>query len=1084
MAAPWLRMPLVLSFLLLAGSIPLAQTQFASLTGRITSTGGDPLPDAEVVATNVATGVSQSAKSNQDGFYTLSALPIGTYRVRATAERFQSSVTTPIRLESGQNARIDLTMQMGFADTIEVTGITPILQTQDAVVGEVLSEATIQHMPLNGRNFSQLSLLLPGVSTPDPNSFTEPKNLNLSGGRPYVNGQREQDNNYMLDGVDMNDAIENRLPYQPSPDALAEVRVDTNNYSAEFGNVAGAVIGSTIKSGTNDFHGNTFEYWRGGRMAANSWDNNRVHAEKAQLQQHVFGATLGGPIVRGKMFFFGDYEGFIRNRPFDAITTVAPEPWRRGDFSALRDSAGQLVVITDPVTGEQFPGNRIESGRFSPIANALLSNPTLYPPPNRSGDVNNLVTPSSDRARTHQGDVKIDANLTDEERIFGRISYQSFRSAPERAALESSLTSKNNAPFLGFAGSWIRMPRSSLMNELLVGFTDVKFQTIAEDWAGIGNANALIGIPGGQPIAGLSRLAIGAYGAGDNGASWFTHTKTVQVAEKFSLFRGRHQAKLGGRWLYRRERFAPSGNYGALGEFDYFGAFTGFAFSDFLLDAVGAKGVSGQVPPFTHLTHHIGIFAQDDVRLGDGLTLNLGLSWEYFSPWVEKDNRQSNIDLQTGQLLLAGQDGNSRALYDAFYGGWEPRLGAAWSPSEKWVVRSGFGVVQYMEGTGWNLRLTYNPPFSFEGQKTFTGAPGSASVGFADITSNVNGGPGTLYRIFARNVRPQLTKQWNVFVERKLTDRLSAQVGYVGSRSSHVVVPFDFNQPQPDPGPVETWRPLDERRPLHALNPAIGMTSGTQSIGVGAYDALQASARQRLSDGLEFLASYTYGKALSDSVGYYGVGWGQTSGQGFYYLDSDHPGRNYGPPPYDVRHNFSLSAVYQLPFGEQRKFGQNWNRALKAVLGGWSVNTIFQAHTGLALTVIDFADQSLQTPHHATMNFPNRACNGAIPGAGVDDAWIDVACFPRAPVGQLGDAGAGILYGPGYWNWDLALDKDVHINAKRYLTVKIEAFNVLNHPNFALQAGSADISSPTTFGRIQNTFSTPRIIELALRFTY
>ena len=223
---------------------------------------------------------------------------------------------------------------------------------------------------------------------------------------------------------------------------------------------------------------------------------------------------------------------------------------------------------------------------------------------------------------------------------------------------------------------------------------------------------------------------------------------------------------------------------------------------------------------------------------------------------------------------------------------------------------------------------------------------------------------------------------------------------------------------------------------------------------------------------------------MSDNVGYYGVGWGQTGGQGFYYLDSDHPERDYGPPPYDMRHNFSLSAIYELPFGKQRKFGQAWSRATNAVLGGWSVNTIFQAHTGLALTVIDFADQSLQAPHHATMNFPNRVCNGAISGAGVDDVWIDVNCFPRAPRGQLGDSGAGILYGPGYWNWDLGLAKDFYINAGRYLTFKIEAFNVLNHPNFALQAGSADISSPTTFGRIQNTFSAPRVVELVLRFTY
>ncbi len=228
-----------------------------------------------------------------------------------------------------------------------------------------------------------------------------------------------------------------------------------------------------------------------------------------------------------------------------------------------------------------------------------------------------------------------------------------------------------------------------------------------------------------------------------------------------------------------------------------------------------------------------------------------------------------------------------------------------------------------MEGTGKNLRLTQNPPFNFEGRRVFdatTGA-GSAAVGFADIVPNTSGGPGTLYRIFAPNLRPQLTKQWNVFVERKLTDSLSAQAGYVGSRSSHMVVPFDFNQPEPDPGPVSTWRPLDQRRPLYALNPDIGVTSGTNSIGVGAYDALQTSVRQRPTEGLEFLASYTYSKSLSDNVGYYGVGWGQTSGQGYYYLDSTDPLRDYGPSPYDMRHNFSFAAIYELPFGRETKFG-------------------------------------------------------------------------------------------------------------------------------------------------------------------
>jgi hypothetical protein len=298
-----------------------------------------------------------------------------------------------------------------------------------------------------------------------------------------------------------------------------------------------------------------------------------------------------------------------------------------------------------------------------------------------------------------------------------------------------------------------------------------------------------------------------------------------------------------------------------------------------------------------------------------------------------------------------------------------------------------------------------------------------------------------------------------------------------------MVVPFDFNQPLPGTGPPSTWAPIDQRRPLFALNPNIGATSGTNSIGVGAYDALQASVRERATEGLEFLASYTYGKALSDNVGYYGVGWGATSGQGFYYLDSYHPLKDYGPSPYDARHIFSLAANYELPFGKGRKVGSDWSGAKDAILGGWNVNSIFQARSGLALTVWDGADESLQAPRQG-FNRPNRTCNGRTSASGVNDVWLDISCFQHAPRGQFGDSGVGILNGPHYWNWDLGVSKDFHFDSKRFLTLKIEAFNVLNHPNFAIVQHAANISDPPSFGKLLSTFSAPRIVELVGKFTY
>jgi hypothetical protein len=1068
---------LALPCVLLLAAVPvLAQTQFASFTGTVSSRDGNPVPDVEVVATNQATQVAYRARSNESGLYTISALPIGTYRVRATAPNFQVFETNPIRLESGQNARVDIGMQLGVAENIEVTGVAPILQTQDAVVGEVISETTIQGMPLNGRNFSQLSLLLPGAVSTDPNSFSEPKNF--GSGRPNVNGQREQENNYMLDGIDMNEPIDNLLPYQPSPDALAEVRVETNNYSAEFGNVAGAVIGSTIKSGTNEFHGNFFEYWRDSSLAANTWANNRVTpaGKKPELSQHIFGATIGGPLVKNKVFFFADYQGFIRERPGELVRTVAPEAFRRGDFSSV------AVAIRDPRTGQPFPGNIIPADRFSPIARAILANNNLYPLPNRPGNTNNLVAPFSDNQTTHQGDIKIDANLSDNDRIFARVSYQKYKAEPDRAPIASNLIATNDSPFLGTAFNWTRTLGTGALNELLLGFTHVKFQTIPSDWAGIGNANATVGIPGGQTIAGLSGFDIGDFGFGSAGGSEFNDIKTYQVTEKFTLFKGRHAIKFGGRWLYQHQGFAYSGNEGILGHFEHSGAFTGFNFADFLLDQVSAKGRGGLVEPFTHLGHRIGIFVQDDFRVRNDLTLNLGLTWEYLSPWVEKDDRQSNIDLTTGEHILAGQNGRSRALYEPFYGGFEPRLGFAWTPSDKWVVRGAFGIVQYMEGTGKNLRLTQNPPFNFEGRRVFdrtTGA-GSAATGFSDIVPNTTGGPGTLFRIFAPDLRPQLTKQWNVFVERKLSDSVSAQLGYVGNRSSHMVVPFDFNQPEPGTGPPSTWAPLDQRRPLYHLNPAIGVTSGTNSIGIGAYDALQASVRQRPTEGLEFLASYTFSKALSDNVGYYGTGWGQTGAQGYYYLDSTDPRRDYGRSTYDARHNFTLAGTYDLPFGKGRTMGSDWSGAKDAILGGWSVHGIAQVRTGFAYTVSDGAGQSLQATR--SIERPDRLCDGHTDASGPDDVWADINCFAHAPVGQFGTAGHNIMTGPGYWNLDLAVSKNLYIDDRRFFTFKIEAFNALNHPNWG--APNSDISDPTSFGRISGTFSPPRIIELVAKFSY
>jgi hypothetical protein len=1064
-----------LAFGLAVGLAGPVLAQSASVTGTVEDKGGAVLKDATVTAVNQKTQVEYPIKANDAGVYTIVGLPIGQYVVKAEAKGFKSVTTNSITLESGQVARVNLNLEVGqVSEDVEVVGVAPILQTENAVVGEVITHNTVEGIPLNGRNFAQLSLLVPGVTTTAPDSFTEPKNLSL--GRPYVNGNREQENNFMLDGMDMNEALDNTLPYQPSPDAIEEVRVETNNSSAEFGNVAGAIISTTIRSGSNSFHGNFFEYNRNNNLAANSWLNNKGGAKKSDLNQNIFGATIGGPLMKNKLFFFADYQGFRRNIPGQAVASVETDAHRAGDFSDL------ATPLIDPTTGQAFPGNQIPANRISPVAAAIVNNATLYPHPNLPGAINNLVADSSDKQHSDQGDVKLDAALTNQDHLSLRISTQSFTGEPERAAYASLLVQSTDAPFHNGALSWTHTIGDSSVNELLLGYSKAGFTIGPKDWAGIGNANASVGIPGPQAGPGLSAISLGSIGSapivGSYGLVELNDIKTLQLNEKFTFSRGHHTFKVGGRLLHQDQKGQYPGNYGTLGGFAYTGAFTGNAFADFLLDDASAKARGdASAATFTQLQNRIGLFAQDDWKANRNLTVNLGLAWEFTSPLVEKNDHQANYSLTTGKELFPNQDGQNRALYNAFYGGFEPRVGFAWTPSLKWVVRGGYGIVQYMEGTGKNLRLTANAPFANESLRTFdqTTGPGSAAVGFADATGASGSG---LARIWAPDVRPQLTQQWNVFVERQLSDSLSLNVGYVGQHASHMVVPFDFNQPLPGTGDPSTWAPTDARRPLTALNPALGATSGTNSIGVSNYNAIQATVRERPAKGLEFMGSYTYGKALSDSIGYYGVGWGQGSIQGFYYENNRDPKTNYGPSPYDVRHNLSLSANYELPFGSGRS--HDMKGIANVLLGDWNVHALAIMHTGLPITVLQ-PDTSLQATRDGFIR-PDRTGDGQLHG-GETGPWIDINAFSPAALGTFGNSGVGILRGPGYWNVDLGVNKDFHLDKTRVLTLRVEAFNAFNHPNFTIPLGSTFINDPANFG-IPQPFSGPRIIELVAKFSY
>lgn len=1075
----------ILSLFLLP-SLAHAQTGAASITGLVADETGGALPGVTITATNQATNVPYVAVSNGVGNYTITSVPVGTYVVTAELTGFRTSTTQPIKIEAKQVARLDFKMKVGqVQETVEVAGVSPIIQTETTTVGEVISGNTVQTLPLNGRNTAQLTLLLPGTMTYNPRGFTNIGAVNSN--RPFVNGNREQTNNFTVDGFDVNETIDNRVAYQPSPDAIAEISVETNNYSADTGNVGGAVVSSIIKSGTNQFHGNAFEFYRNSAFDANTWENSRSGAPKQERKQHIYGGTIGGPIVKQKVFFFGDFQRSQQDAPGSATASVAPAAWRAGDLSSV------AVVITDPRTGLPFPGNQIPQDRISAVARAILGNTTNYPLPNRTvpgGISGNYVGETVLAIRANQGDARVDWNLSNNDTLFVRYSAATYQDARSKNAFPLIQTALNDQPFWNIGGAWNRIFGPATVNELLVGFSNTTVVTQTDDWAGIGDANATYGIAGGQPIPGLSNIQWGSglTTPGIIATDSDTLAKTFQINDKFTWLKGRHTMKFGGQWLkYSQQRFY-AGNNGLLGFIAYNGAFTGYAFSDFLLDLSSGKGRGGGNPsdPWTHLQNRFGMFAQDDFKVTETLTLNLGLRWAYTSPLVEKDNRQSNFDLVTGQQIFA-KDGSiaDRALYQPYYKGWEPRLGAAWKFADKWVARGGYGISQFMEGTGANLRLPMNPPFMYESAVSYdktTGA-GNAASGFSDLVPGTK--PSGNVRAYDPNLRPQLTQQWNLFVERQLTSSMSAQIGYVGHKADHLVTPVEGNQALPGVGDPSTWASKATRRPLYAAQPLVTTIATTAARGGSRYNSMQASVRQRTQRGMEFLVSYTLAKGRTNNRGFYGVFGGtglqgvSSATEGAYWQNTYNPDAEWGPAFHDVRHNLIVSGSWDLPFGKGKTYGADWNAVLDGILGGWRLGGIFQARSGLPVTVTDGRNRSLQGERGAER--PN--CVGDWkPGDQNINHWLDINAFAAVPLGTFGNCSVGVARGPGYANLDMVLSKRFNTGRSTYAEFRLEAFNVLNKPSFG--APARDISVPNTFGTITNTVSSPRVLELGFKFYF
>ncbi|HEV3196618.1 MAG TPA: carboxypeptidase regulatory-like domain-containing protein [Bryobacteraceae bacterium] len=1102
---------------ILCASALSAQTITGSITGTVTDPSSSVVANVKIVATNAGTNVTHPTTTNEAGVYNLVFLPIGRYTVSAEAAGFKKVVLGPFDLEVNQIAKVDIKLEVGeVTQSVEITAIAPILQTESTATGDSLSADKLSSIPLNGRNFASLTQLIPGAISTSPNAMNTSGRVQGSGSRPQVNGNREQTNNFLLDGIDNNDSIDNRIGYQPNVDALEEVKVITGNGSSEFGNVGGAIVNSTLKSGTNQFHGNAFEFLRNQKLDSNGFFNNRNKTPLAPFRRNIFGGTLGGPVIRNKAFFFVDYEGTEQRTSGSATASVAPAAWRTGDLSDFLNKSNQ--VVKDPNTGPDlasrtpFPGNLIPLARIiNPVAQKLFSSPNLYPLPNNAGTgvlgiSSNYLSTQASRISNKQGDIKGDFRTSDKDSISARWSVSDYQSVGSAAALPVFLTSGNFAPTQSAVLTWTRTVSVRVINEARLGYTRVHIdEGLPIDWSGLlgADGNSKFGIGGGQPVPGLSSITLGSglSTIGTGAAIGREVDNKISYGDDLTWQKGAHFLKLGGQAVRYRQNRYYAGNNGALGSFGFDGSYSGIPYGDFLLDSLVSKGRGAVVGKWGHRHWRDAIFIQDDWKVSRNFTVNLGLRWEYTQPIYEVADRQVNINTYTGQLLYAGKNGNSRALYDAYYKQFEPRVGLAWNPMRKLVFRAGYAMSTFLEGTGANLRLPLNPPFFFESNVNYDPrTPGDIRVGFSDTPSTgtldspkTGANPYYQGRAWDMQLRPQFTQQFNATLEYQFDNSTSMTVAYVGQQGTHLVDPHEANNPLPGVGPVASWLPADSRRPLALSLPNVGNIALTESAARMSYNALQVSGRHRLKGGLTVTGFYVWSKSIMDNLGYYGCA--SVNSDGAYWQDAYSRRANKGPACFDSPQNGSIGGVYELPFGKGRKMGSHWSRAADLVAGGWSVDYFMNAHAGFPVTAnANSANTGGRTPRgnvranayrpYVTTSQTVDQFFGVVTASNFCAAGVDngTCAFGIPAVGTLGSAGVGTLRAPSFFNFDASVGKNFNFTESKYLQFRTEFFNAFNHASWG--PPGRDITSPTSFGQITGQVQNARNIQFGLKLYF
>jgi hypothetical protein len=1088
-----------------------AQTITGSVSGTVTDVSGAVVPGAKVVAKNTATNVETTDVTNGSGQYTIRFLQIGPYTVSISHEGFKSFNSAPFTLEVNQTAKIEARLENGSANQVITVQneLEPILDTENPTLGTTFTANTIENLPLNGRNFSSITMFLPGAVTTEPTSMTNTNAIERDtnqGGQVSVNGNRNQTNNYLLDGVEINETINNVIGYNPSPDAIGNLTVITSNAGAEYGNVNGGDVVAVLKSGSNQFHGSAFAFLENHNLDANTWANKFSGVARQPFTQTIFGGTFGGPIKKDRLFYFVDYQSTRYHQGGTQAASVIPASFLRGDFSSLP------VQLTHYVPGQgqvPYPNNQVPV--TNPVATYLANHPELYPAPNRTPTdgiaQNNYVGTYRHTVRNDQGDAKIDYTPNAQNSFMVRYSQGEASDATPQTPIAITFPTTNSYPFKGVAVNWIHTFSPRLINEARGGWSRVRWeQGVPVDTTGqFANGNTTVGINSAQTYPGFALQDFGngqgrsnqtyltAIGTFAGGSSLIDNTFTY--GDNVTLQLNKHVIKAGVEVLrYQQNNFYP-GNDGVMGRIQYAGAFTGSTISDFVSNNVYYAGISEKIGRSGQRQYRDAVFMQDDWKLRPNLTLNLGIRYEYDQPIYEVNNKQGNVDLATGVYYVAGQTGSgaafgdSRALYHPTYTNFMPRLGFAYQPKDRIVVRGGYGITNYLEGTGANLRLNFNPPF--QPSYTYQAVSASATSGGTPLTvqtafpASVSGSlASNTYRAWDKRLKPAFIQELSLSIEYQLDSKTSVVASYVGQTGQHLVDARAGNQ----------LRAPNTTAPYAALVGQTGSVVVTEAESMMNYNAGQFQVRRRQSKGLEFQVNYTYAKALTNNPGFFGTA--SVSGASAYWQNGYNGHADYGPSGFDTRHNISGTAVYELPFGRGRQYGARMNRLLDEAVGGWKITGTAIAFTGLPVTIngpntANVNSRASRADVYRKLTVRNRSLNNwfgtdasAVPCLADSTGAIrdNGSCaYATSQQNAFGTAAVGTERAPGYQQYDFTAGKSFAITERQRLEFRADFFNALNIASYKNPDNGITDSN---FGQISDVRSPPRQIQFSLHYAF